>query len=55
MSPQRIDIEVDVLIFHNFYIKPNGGNGGDNLSKLELVQNHGLTHTHLFLGEESTG
>jgi len=38
----------------------NGGNGGDNLSKLELVQNGGLTrsiethhkYTHLFLGKK---
>lgn len=38
----------------------NGGNGGDNLSKLKLVQNGGLTRsikahhkdTHLFLGKQ---
>lgn len=40
----------------------NGGNGGDNLAELELVENGGLTsriethheYTHLFLGKETT-
>ena len=53
VSPQMMDFvlatnipdsEADILVFHGFDVKPDGGNGGNNLSKLELVQNGGLTN-----------
>jgi len=52
--------EADVLVFHCLDIEPNSGNSGDNLAKLELVQDRGLTGSiesdhqdpHLLLPEE---
>jgi len=34
--------EGDVLILDRLDVEANGGNGGDNLAKLELVQDGGL-------------
>mmetsp|Transcript_42278 Transcript_42278/g.135353 ORF Transcript_42278/g.135353 Transcript_42278/m.135353 type:complete len:207 (+) Transcript_42278:281-901(+) len=42
--------ETDVLVLHGLDVEPDGGDGGDDLAELELVQNGGLTgrvKTHL--------
>jgi hypothetical protein len=69
MPPQRPDLvltphipdgEADVLVLHGFNIESDGGDGGDDLAELELVEDCGLsgrvkTHhqdPHLLLGEE---
>jgi hypothetical protein len=49
-------VEGDVLVFDGLHIEANGGDGVDDLAKLELVENGGLTcgikadhkNTHLF-------
>ena len=51
MSPQRSDLvlaahvpdgEVDVLVLDALHVEANGGDGGDHLAQLELVQHGGL-------------
>lgn len=51
VAPQRTNLilssdvphgEADVLVFHSFDVETNGRDGGDNLTKLELVQDSGL-------------
>jgi len=70
MSPQRTDLvltadvphgETDVLIFNSLDIEPNGWDGGDDLSQLELIKDGGFTSSikphhenpHLLLTEEA--
>lgn len=66
MSPEGTDLvlttdiphgKLDVLVLDSLDVESNGGNGGDNLTKLELVENGGFTggietnhqDTHLLL------
>ena len=52
MSPQRSDLvlaahvpdgEADVLVLHGLHVEPDGGDGGDDLAQLQLVEDCGLT------------
>ena len=52
MSPQGSDLilttniphsTADVLVLHSLHVKANGGNGGHNLTQLQLVQDGCLT------------
>ena len=60
MTPDIPDGEADVLVFNCLHIKSDGGDGGDDFSELELVQDGGLTgciethhqNSHLFLGKQ---
>ena len=36
------DSEVDMLVLHCLHVEANGGDGGDHLPKLELVEHGGL-------------
>ena len=52
MSPERPDLvltahvphsEADVLVLHGLHIEPDGGDGGNNLTELQLVEDCSLT------------
>jgi len=70
MPPQRSDLvlptnvphcELDVLVLDSLDVEADSGNRGDNLTKLELVQNGGFSgsvktdhqNSHLFLSPQS--
>jgi hypothetical protein len=70
VAPERADLiltsdipngERDVLILNSLNVETNGGNGGNNVTELELVKNGGLTSsietnhqdTHLLLAEHT--
>ena len=51
MTPQRTDLvltadvpnsKADVLVLHSLHVEADGGDGGDHLAKLELVEHGGL-------------
>jgi len=52
VTPQRTDLvlssdiphgEADLLVLDSLHVEANGGDGGDDLAKLELVEDRGLT------------
>jgi len=70
MSPQGSDFvltthvpdsETDVLVFNSLDVEPDGRNGGDDLSQLQLVKDCGFTSSiqsdhenpHLFLAKQA--
>ena len=72
VAPQGTDLvltsdiphgERDVLVLNSLNVETNGGDGGDNLTQLQLVQDGGLTgsiktnhkDTHLLLAGEELG
>lgn len=69
VAPQRTDLvltahiphsEVDVLVLDGLHVEPDGGDGGNDLTELELVEDGGLTggvetdhkDSHVLLAEE---
>ena len=69
MAPKGADLvltahvphgERDVLVVHGLHVETDGGDGGDDLTELQLIKNGGLTgsietdhkDTHLLLGEQ---
>jgi hypothetical protein len=61
LTPDIPDSKANVLVFDSLHVEPYCGNGGDDLSELQLVEDGGLTSCietdhkdpHLLLGEEA--
>ena len=61
VAPRDLHVEADVLVFNSLDVETDSGDGVDDLSELELVEDSGLTggietdheDSHLFVGDHA--